>query len=98
MTSDIITGVVVEELTLSLEDLCRACHVEHRQIIALVEAGILNPSGHSSTQWHFSGISLQRARTALRLQRDLEVNLAGAALALDLLDEIQALRSRIKQY
>jgi len=33
---------------------------------------------------------------ALRLSRDLEVNLAGIALALDLLDEITALKSRLE--
>jgi chaperone modulatory protein CbpM len=33
-------------------------------------------------------------RCALRLERDLGVNLAGAALALDLLDELNRLRAR----
>ena len=32
---------------------------------------------------------------AWRLQRDLGVNLAGAALALQLLDEVQTLRAQI---
>lgn len=96
--TDILTGIVVEEeLTFTLEDLCRACHAQDRQIVALVEAGILKPRGPSIAQWHFSGISLYRARTALRLQRDLEVNLAGAALAIDLLDEIRELRARLQQ-
>jgi chaperone modulatory protein CbpM len=35
---------------------------------------------------------LRRARLAVRLERDLEVNLAGVALALDLLEEIDRLR------
>ena len=37
----------------------------------------------------------RRARTAIRLQRDLDINLAGAALVLELLDEIDTLRSRL---
>jgi chaperone modulatory protein CbpM len=32
----------------------------------------------------------------MRLQRDLEMNLAGVALALDLLDEIESLRMRLR--
>ncbi|MEE9157003.1 MAG: chaperone modulator CbpM, partial [Gammaproteobacteria bacterium] len=32
----------------------------------------------------------------LRLQQDLGINLAGAALALDLLDELRKLRTRLK--
>jgi len=33
---------------------------------------------------------------ALRLQRDLGLNLAGAALALELLDEVEALRAQLR--
>jgi chaperone modulatory protein CbpM len=32
----------------------------------------------------------------LRLQHDFDIDLAGAALALDLLDEIEALRARLR--
>jgi len=37
-----------------------------------------------------------RARRALRLQRDLEIDLTGAALAVELLDEIESLRTRLR--
>jgi chaperone modulatory protein CbpM len=33
---------------------------------------------------------------ALRLQRDLDMDLAGVALALELLDEIASLRARLR--
>ena len=39
---------------------------------------------------------MRRARVAMRLQSDLGINLAGAALALQLLDEIENLRARVK--
>jgi chaperone modulatory protein CbpM len=39
---------------------------------------------------------VRRVEIALRLQRDLQVNLAGAALALDLLEETQRLRARLQ--
>lgn len=39
---------------------------------------------------------MQRALVALRLQEDLGVNLAGAALALQLLEELETLRSRLR--
>jgi chaperone modulatory protein CbpM len=45
----------------------------------------------------FSGCALLRARAALRLVRDLEVSVAGAALVLDLLDEIETLRARLRR-
>ena len=89
-------GLVVEEIHLTLVELCRACRVPEQEIRAFVVEGVLEPSGRAPEDWRFDGASLHRARTALRLARDLEVNLAGIALALDLLDEITTLRSRLE--
>jgi chaperone modulatory protein CbpM len=92
------TGLIFEEYAvLSLADLCRLCAAEARQIEDLVDEGVLEPADaatatRDAAEWRFAGASLRRARTALRLQRDLEINLAGVALAMDLLDEIAALR------
>ena len=44
----------------------------------------------------FAGASLRRTRVALRLLHDLELNLPGAALAVDLLDEIARLQRRLQ--
>ena len=54
----------------------------------MVQEGVLEPVGGSREQWRFGVSSIRRVRTAVRLQRDLGVNLAGAALALELLDRI----------
>lgn len=62
----------------------------------MVHEGLLRPLGERPDQWQFSGAQIRRARRAVRLQRDLELNLAGAALALDLLDQIDALHARIR--
>jgi chaperone modulatory protein CbpM len=96
-----ITGYILEEQTeLTLDDICRACAAQTDVIVALVHEGVLAPQGNAGSNapdhWHFSGVHLQRARVALRLQNDLGVNLAGAALALELLDELDALRARLQ--
>jgi chaperone modulatory protein CbpM len=88
-------GLVVEEIHLTLVELCQAACVPEAEIRAWVIEGVLEPRGAAPQEWRFSGASLRRARTAFRLSRDLQVNLAGIALALDLLDEIEALRSRL---
>jgi chaperone modulatory protein CbpM len=36
-----------------------------------------------------------RSRKALRLQRDLEINIPGLAVTLDLLDEVDSLRAQV---
>lgn len=91
-----LTGTIVEEVTvMTASELGRLCTVETRQIVELVEEGILSAEGASAGEWRFAPSSLRRARTALRLHRDLGINLAGVALALELLDEIAALRGRL---
>jgi len=88
--------ILEEQTELTLADLCHACAVHDEQIIALVDVGVLEPQGREPARWRFGGASLQRARMALRLQRDLDIDLAGAALALELLDEIESLRTRLR--
>jgi chaperone modulatory protein CbpM len=90
------TGTVIEEDSLTLGQLCRACDVHAEWIICLVEESIIEPQGEEMSLWRFSGASMVRARSALRLQRDLGVNLAGIALALDLMEELESLRTQIK--
>ena len=97
MKQEILDGILLDDQTeLSLNDLCRVCSSSAEWIIELVEEGVLEPHDYQQTQWRFSATSLQKARTAMRLQRDLNINLAGVALALDLLDEIKTLEARLR--
>jgi len=96
---DLLSGEVLEEeVGLSLSELCRVCHLTAEEAIELVEYGIIEPSGHEPGSWRFQGISIRRIHRTRRLERDLGVNTAGAALALDLLDEIERLRSRLHHF
>jgi chaperone modulatory protein CbpM len=91
-----LSGTILDEsVLLSLEDLSRMCAVDRRHIVEFVEEGVLS-AVEFNAQWHFSGTALRRARMAVRLQRDLELNLAGVALALDLLEELERLRHELK--
>lgn len=96
---DILQGELLDEaLRLTLDQLCRRCKVRERQVVELVDEGILEPFGREPGEWRFSGVSVHRVRCVLRLESDLGVNRAGAALALDLLEEIAALRARLSRY
>ena len=75
--------VVEDEIHLSLLELCQACSAAEEQVTAWVFEGVLEPAGERPQDWRFTGHSLRRARFAARISRDLEVNPAGVALALD---------------
>lgn len=98
MPQKVLTGILLDErIELTLSDLCHACSRSSAWVVELVEEGVLEPLGDDQSHWRFPGTSLQRARTAMRLQQDLKVNLAGVALALELLEEIDALRERLSR-
>jgi chaperone modulatory protein CbpM len=93
------SGDILEEGTeVSVADLCRMFAVEERHIVELVEEGVLGTRGAVSvievdkTEWRFHGTEVRRARIALRLERDLGINVPGVALVLELLEELEQLR------
>ena len=77
----------------SLSELCERCGVHAEFIVEMIEYGIVAPV--TADRQRFSATALLRVHRARRLQRDLELNLPGLALGLDLLDEIAALRSEV---
>jgi chaperone modulatory protein CbpM len=92
-----LSGAILEESALlTVKDLSRMCAVDERHIIEFVEEGVLNVVEIDTSEWHFTGTALRRARLALRLERDLEINLAGVALALELMEELERLRRELQ--
>jgi chaperone modulatory protein CbpM len=92
----VLTGIIIEDTTeLTLGELSRACGKPAEWILSLVDEGVIEPLGADQSHWHFQGHCLRRVRIVERLQSDLGLNLAGAALALELLEEVEALRNRI---
>lgn len=95
--SKIHTAVILDETTtFTLQELCQSCGTHAELIIEMIEYGIVEPQGKSLQEWRFAPTALHRIQTTLHLQDDLEVNLAGAALALELLEEIQELRYQLQ--
>ncbi len=92
-----LPGAIFEESTLlTVKDLSRMCAVDERHIVELVQEGVLEVVDPDHPEWRFTGAALRRARLALRLERDLEINLAGIALALELLEELEQLRRQVR--
>jgi chaperone modulatory protein CbpM len=88
-----MSGEIFENCAgLSVEELSHLCAVDRTYIVELVDEGVLSVMHVEATEWRFSGAALRRARTALRLQRDLEINLPGVALVLELMEELERLR------
>ncbi len=83
----------------SLREVCErgGCHAE--LVLKMVSYGIIEPVAeperNDSSGWEFDLPALVRLNKAVRLQRDLKMNLPGLAMSLDLLDEVDGMRREI---
>jgi chaperone modulatory protein CbpM len=92
----IVSGVLLDDAALTLEELARACNVEPDWVVRRVRAGILGGQpALQITEWRFHSPDLLRARSLLRVERDFDANEDVAALVVDLTDELRRLRARM---
>lgn len=96
--SEIITAYVFDDdACLTLEELCVACAVEPLWVIHHVEEGLLPPLSGPVDSWRFSSACLTRTRRMRALERDFDAVPELAALMVDLLEEVESLRARVRQ-
>ena len=93
-----LSGPIFDESTeITFIELIEVCGLEPTLVDDMINEGILEPlSGHRDNL-SFSYSSIRRTRTVIHLQRDLGLNLAGAALALELLDQISNLQAQLRR-
>lgn len=92
----IISGIIVEKThSLTLEEFCQAIQTQPEIILQMIDYQLIKPEGESAEDWRFDSLSLKRGRIAISFYRDLEINMAGVALALELLDKIEHLQQQV---
>ena len=94
-----LSGVLIDETALSVEELARACAVEPEWVVRHVRAGVLGSGDVGAItveQWQFGSADLVRARRLLGVESIFDANEDVAALVLDLGDEIHRLRARLR--
>ncbi len=81
----------------TIEEICVACQVEQGWVAGLISHGVIEPvEGGQPGTARYAAASVMRVAKAKRLERDLSLNTPGVALVLDLLDEIERLRTKLR--
>ena len=105
---DIKSGVSLEDAALTADELAHACSVQTEWVIDRVQAGLLVGISVTSVssvtsvttatppEMRFSSPELVRARRLLALERNFDANPELAALAVDLIEEVEHLRRRLQ--
>ncbi len=86
-----------ESIICDLNELCELCNINTELVIEMINEGVISPAEPDQGQWLFGSLEIHRLQTAMRLQRDLRINLPGVALALDLLEELTELRRKCRR-
>lgn len=98
--NEIMSGVLVDDVALTLEELARACAVEPAWIIERVSAGfVVGPATTSvamHTSWRFTSAEIVRTRRLAAMERDFDANPELAALVADLIEEVERLKRAIR--
>lgn len=95
---DVLVGTLIEESWLTLEQVAAASDVDAQWLRGHLEAGLFRRVECMAGIWRFSGAALVRARRMRELERDFDAAPELAALVADLLEEMDALRARLRAH
>lgn len=96
-----VTVSIAESVWLNESDICSLAHIvdvsglAERDILDLVETGILEPTNDDPSNYFFRVDCIVVARTARRLRDDFELNPDGLALALNLMRRVSQLEKEL---
>ncbi len=89
----VVQGPRRAELRLSFDELAAVAGIGRARLARLVRLGLVEADTPDGGQ--FSAATAARLGRMLRLHRDLGVNLAGAAIIVDLVEELDRLESEL---
>jgi len=87
-----------QQSLLPIEELARAAGLHIGLVEQLAEYGVIEPAPDSTSQILFPVAAIDRLRCAVRLRRDLGVNLAGAAVIVEMRERLRTLRAELERF
>lgn len=87
----IIVADYTQEVWYSLDELSEMTGLSQTMILELIAHEVIQ-----AEKQRVNALQLQRLRKISRLHQDLEINLAGLVLAMNLMDELAALREKLQ--
>jgi len=94
---EVLTGELLDEVCLTLEQLCSLCAVDPEWVAVHVQLGHLQASDGDPVQWRFGLREIRRTRHIRQMEVAFDAAPELAALVADLIEELDALRARLQQ-
>ena len=81
----------------TLEELCSVCALEREWLVVRVREGLIPATEVGAAEWRFTATTLARVRRMHDIERTYDAAPELAALAADMLEEIDRLRARLRR-
>ncbi len=91
-----VAELIGQELDADLDEICRICGLEAEELRQWIQEGVAEPRGGEGRTWRFSARQLRRVWVGRRLRRDLELDTRALPVVLDLIEEVESLRRRVR--
>lgn len=89
--------LIDESTRYRMDQFCEVCGVHHSVVNELVREGVIHPENDQGDSLVFSYRAVKRFKRAYRLQRDLDLNMSGVVVSVDLLEEIDRLKAEVSR-
>lgn len=86
-----------DDAGLTLEQLCSVCALEREWLVLRVREGLIPATEVGASEWRFTTTTLARVRRMREIELTYDAAPELAALAADMLEEIDQLRARLKR-
>ena len=97
MTStEIFAGELIDDAGITLDQMVCLCAVSREWVLKRVEERLLPAASGAADGWRFSSRTVWRARRMHALERDFDADPELAALAADLMEELERMRMRLR--
>ena len=93
---DILSGSLLEETWLTLEQVAAACAVKPEWLAHHLDEGLFPCVASVAGTWRFSSASRARARRMWEVERNFDAVPELAALMADVLEELDEMRARLR--
>lgn len=94
--TDVLIGRLLDDESLTLDELARACGVKPDWVVEHVQAGFFSDGSVAISTQRFSSVDLRRARRMIHIERGYDAVPELAALVADMLEEMDELRMKVR--
>ncbi|HAF87309.1 MAG TPA: hypothetical protein DCG13_01955 [Legionellales bacterium] len=83
------------QFTLTLAEVTYSLNVDTATVMAILDEGVIDLPQKTYNDLYFDTTTFQQLRKIVRLNQDLNINIAGACMVFELLEELDELKERL---